>query len=172
MPFFPTTHFPRHHLAPLLRAACIAWLCHWLPSLSLCRLASARVVAGSRRSALLGSRRWLARVVAGLLRWHCWLSRWCSCSALIARRFARPRVASLGLASLARVAGSLLASLAPFSWLASAHISSHRTLLCSHCEPSVTWLRSTCVAGSHRSALFGSHRWLARAIAGLRCWRR
>jgi hypothetical protein len=125
MPFFPTTHFPRHHLAQLLRVACIAWLCHWLPSLSLRRLASAGVVAGWRRSALLGSRRWLAHVVPGLLRWRRWISRWCSHSALIARRFARPRVALLGLALLARVAGLLLTLLAPFARLASAHVSSH-----------------------------------------------
>ncbi len=165
MPFFPTTHFLRHHLAQLLRAACIACLCHWLPSLSLRRLASARVVTGSRR--------WLARVVAGLLRWRRWLSRWCSSSALIARSFGLVSLRSAlrpWLALLARCSRCWLPLLglhqltsAPIAWLA---------LLCSHCEPSVTRLCSTRVAGSHRSALFGLHRWLARVIAGLRCWHR
>ena len=162
MPFFPTTHFPRHHLAQSLGAACIAWLwlgfawmllslcCSasfgfaWLGSLGFtqlsfawltllgsldslgsCRLArSVRVASLSlslrkltsalarvarlalrakRHSALLDLCCWLARVVSGLLRWHCWLSHWRLHSALIARHFARPRVASLGIASLARM---------------------------------------------------------------------
>jgi len=139
MPFSPTTHFPRHHLAQSLGAACIArlwlgfawlmllslccsaslgfawlgslgftqlsfaWLAslgslglrrfaqprilarclhHWLPSLSLRRLASAlaRVARlasrATRHSASLDLRRWLARVVPSLLRWCRWLSRW------------------------------------------------------------------------------------------------
>ena len=188
MPFFPTTHFPRHHLAQSLGAACIArlWLGFaWLVSLSLCRLASlgfarlgslgftqlssahlaslglrrlaqprilapcshhwlAACITGSHHSgrvcsrclarvarlasrakrhlALLDLRRWLARVVAGLLHWRCSLSRWCLRSALITRHFARPHVASLGLVSLACVAGSLIALLAPVTRLASAHL--------------------------------------------------
>ena len=194
MPFFPTTYFPRHHLAQSLGAACIArlwlgfaWLMllslcrsaslgfawlgslgftqlsfarlaslgslglrrfaqprilarcshHWLPSLSLRRLASAlarvaRLASRAKRhSASLDLRRWLARVVPGLLRWRCWLSHWRSRSALSARHFARPHVVSLGLASLARVAGLLLALLAPVARLASA--SAHLALLGSRC---------------------------------------
>jgi len=84
-------------------------------------------------------RRWLARVVPGLLSWHRpWLASLASlalslalASALIARHFARPCVASLGLASLARVAGLLLASLAPVARLASA--SAHLASLGSRC---------------------------------------
>ena len=106
MPFFPTTYFPRHHLAQSLGAACIArlWLGFaWLMLLSLCRSASlgfawlgslgftqlsfarlasalarvARLASRAKRhSASLDLRRWLARVVPGLLRWRRWLSRW------------------------------------------------------------------------------------------------
>jgi len=109
---------------------------HWLLSLSLRRLASAlaRVARLASRakchSASLDLRRWLARVVPGLLRWRRWISRWRSCSALIARHFARPRVTSLSLASLARVAGLLLMSLAPVARLvsASAHLASFGSL--------------------------------------------
>ena len=65
-------------------AACILACCshHWLPSLSLRRLASAlaRVARLASRAkchwASLDLRRWLARVVPGLLRWRRWLSRW------------------------------------------------------------------------------------------------
>ena len=204
MPFFPTTYFPRHHLAQSLGAACIArlwlgfaWLMllslcrsaslgfawlgslgftqlsfarlaslgslglrrfaqprilarcshHWLPSLSLRRLASAlaRVAwlasRAKRHSASLDLRHWLARVVPGLLRWRRWLSRWRSRSALIARHFARPRVASLVLASLARVAGLLIASLAPVARLVSA--SAHLASLGSHCFARVLSVRLT-----------------------------
>jgi len=120
---------------------------HWLPSLSLRRLASAlarvaRLASRAKRhSASLDLRRWLACIVPGLLRWHCWLSRWRSRSALIARHFARPRVASLVLASLARVAGLLLASLAPVARLVSA--SAHLASLGSHCFARVLSVRLT-----------------------------
>jgi hypothetical protein len=204
MPFFPTAHFPRHHLAQLLGAACIArlwlgfaWLMllslcrsaslgfawlgslgftqlsfarlallgllglrrfaqprilarcshHWLPSLSLRRLASAlarvaRLASRAKRhSASLDLRRWLARIIPGLLSWSCWLSCWCLRSALIALHFARPRVASLSLTSLARVAGLLLASLAPVARLASA--SAHLALLGLHCFAHVLSVKLT-----------------------------
>ena len=165
MPFFPTTHFPRHHLAQSLGAACIArlwlgfaWLMllslcrsaslgfawlgslgftqlsfarlaslgslglrrfaqprilarcshHWLPSLSLRRLASAlaRIAwlasRAKRHSASLDLRRWLARVVPGLLRWRRWLSRW----------------RSLQLSSLGTLLGLASLCLASRHWLA------------------------------------------------------
>ena len=175
MPFFPTTYFPRHHLAQSLGAACIArlwlgfaWLMllslcrsaslgfawlgslgftqlsfarlaslgslglrrfaqprilarcshHWLPSLSLRRLASAlarvaRLASRAKRhSASLDLRRWLARVVPGLLRSRRWLSCW----------------RLLQLSSLGTLLGLASLRLASRRWLALLACCSHRWL--------------------------------------------
>ena len=191
MPFFPTTHFPRHHLAQSLGAACIArlwlsfaWLMllslchsaslgfawlgslgftqlsfarlaalgsrrfaqprilarcshHWLPSLSLRRLASAlacvaRLASRAKcHSASLDLRRWLARVVPGLLRWRRWLSRW----------------RSLQLSSLGTLLGLASLRLASRRWLALLACCSRRWLpSLGLCQCQLTSHRLACVA--------------------------
>jgi len=184
MPFFPTTHFPRHHLAQSLGAACIAQL--WLlVSLSLRRSASlgfARLHLVSLSSASLSSHRsacvaslslasWLAARITGSRHSACVGSHQLMllgshCSARVASQ------ASLGFAWLASLAGlscrwlALLASLALSLVLA---LSSHCSVLClaSRCftwpcfAGSRCWL-ADCIAGSHHLACISSPRiaWL------------
>jgi len=143
MPFFPTTHFPRHHLAQSLGAACIAllWLGFaWLMLLSLC-------CSASLDFAWLGS---LGFTQLSFARLSCRSAR-------------SARVALLSLASwlAARITGSRH----------SACVGSHQlwlALLGSRREPSVTRLRLTCVAGWLASSLAC----LAGIVPGLLRWRR
>ena len=167
MPFFPTTYFPRHHLAQSLGAACIArlWLGFaWLMLLSMCCSAS------------LGFA-WLGSLGFTQLSF----ARLASLGSLLC-------IASLSLASwlAARITGSRHSA-----WVGSRQL--WLALLGSRREPSVTRLRLTCVAGwlasslacfagvagslagarfsSHRSALCSALRHFAwPRVAGSRCW--
>jgi len=142
MPFFPTTHFPRHHLAQSLGAACIAllWLGFaWLMLLSLC-------CSASLDFAWLGS---LGFTQLSFARLSCRSAR-------------SARVALLSLASwlAARITGSRH----------SACVGSHQlwlALLGSRREPSVTRLRLTCVAGWLASSL-ACFAGIAGSLAGAR----
>ena len=203
MPFFPTTYFPRHHLAQSLGAACIArlwlgfaWLMllslcrsaslgfawlgslgftqlsfarlaslgslglrrfaqprilarcshHWLPSLSLRRLASAlarvaRLASRAKRhSASLDLRRWLARVFPGLLRWRRpWLAA-CVAGSFAGARFSSHRSAlcsALRHFAWPRVAGSRC-------WLAARVAGSRRSACVSVSSPRIAWLALLC----------------------------
>jgi hypothetical protein len=131
MPFSPTTHFPRHHLAQSLGAACIArlWLGFaWLMLLSLC-------CSASLGFAWLGSLGFTQLSFARLSRRS-------------ARSARSARIASLSLASwlAAHITGSHHSACVGSRqlWLA---------LLGSRHEPSVTRLRLTCVAGWLTSSL-------------------
>jgi len=167
MPFFPTTHFHRHHLAQSLGAACIArlWLgVAWLMLLSLCRSAS------------LGFA-WLGSLGFTQLS----LARLASLGSLGSRRFAQPRI-------LARCSHHWLLSLSlhrPASALArvarlASRAKRHSALLdlcrwLARVVPGLLrwrhWLSLALALSSHCSALcLASRRFAWPCVSGSCCW--